>query len=122
MATIRLKAGDATEELISFITNGLPDELLDATEIEREHPKDFQVASEPITFGVLMTLTPVAAIAVARLLEKWLEARRQCEHIKLVLEAFDLSGEAGAAVARIAEKHADVSITFGMPEAPDAKH
>src|SRR4051794_22257453 len=113
MATITLKAGDATEELISFITNGLPDDLLDATDIEREHAKDFQVASEPITIGVLVTVTPVAAIAIARLLEKWLEARRQQGNIKLVLEAFGLSDEAGAAVARIAEKHADVSISFG---------
>ena len=121
MTQIKLTAGDATEDLVAFITNELPDEVLDETEIEREHAKDFQVASEPITVGVLMTLTPLAVISVARLVEKWLESRRQQEQIKLAIQAFGVSDEAGKAIAQIAQKHADVSISYGMPQPPSVK-
>jgi hypothetical protein len=67
-----------------------------------------------------MTLTPVAVIAVARLLEKWLEARRQREQMNLVIQAFGVSSEAGEALAQVAQKHSDVSISFGMPQPPNA--
>jgi hypothetical protein len=121
MAQIKLMAGDDTEDLISFVANELPPELLDAMEIERIHAEDIQVASEPITVGALISLTSVAAIAVTRLLEKWIENRREREHMNLVVRAFGVSDEAGRALAELARKHADVSISYGVQKPQSGK-
>jgi hypothetical protein len=116
------KAGDLTEDLISYIADELAKQdvnMLDEVEIGRELHRPDALAGEPITIAVLLVCgTTAATIEVGRIVERWLENRRQREQIKLTIEAFKLSDKAGEAVAGIAEKNADTELTK-LPEPPD---
>lgn len=113
MARIILEAGESTEELTQFVTRELDDTILDAIDLKREIAETQGLASEPITTTVVLTLTPIAAALVLRIVERWLENFRQEKALKLVLEGFSISDEAGKAAAELASKHTEVSIKYG---------
>ncbi len=115
MTRIRIEAGDATEAVAGFITAELSDAELDQVEVEREIAPTESLASEPVTVAVTFALSPLVAVAILRLLERWLENSRQERAIELVLDGFSLSSEAGRAAARLAQKHTEVSIRHGYP-------
>jgi hypothetical protein len=119
---IRLAADDKTEELVTFIAANLDDDTLDATQFHREHAKTAGLASEPVTTAVLIAATPIVVRSVARLVERWLESRRQAQQLGIVLDGFGKSDEAGRQLAQLATKYADVSVAFGpLPALPEQK-
>jgi hypothetical protein len=77
--------------------------------------------SEPVTTTIVLMLAPLAAVAVLRLIEKWMEAERQRQQLEIVLRGFAVSDEAGKAAASLAGKHAQVSIKYGLPTLPEIK-
>lgn len=85
MEKISLKCGSDTESLIRYIAENLSDEQLDAIEIDKELGPVSGVAAEPITIGALITLTPIITIQIVRLIERWLENKRQDAHNKLMI-------------------------------------
>ncbi len=121
MPRVLIDAGDQTEELAQFIAKALDDETLDGIQFDRELAENEGLASEPITTAVVLTLSSIAAAAVVRLIERWLENKRQDSNLKLVLDAFFRSDEAGKAAAQLALRHADISITYGPVSLPSAK-
>jgi len=121
MPKVLIDAADHTEELAQFIAHGLDDETLDGIQFDRQLAETEGLASEPITMAVVLTLSPIAAAVVVRLIERWLENRRQKGALRLVLEAFSKSDEAGKAVAQLAERHAKISIIHGPVSLPSAK-
>ncbi len=77
MATLRLDAADRTGNLIDYVTGQLDDETLDNIKVERQFAPVAGLASEPVTVAVTLTLGTTAVIAVARIIERWLENHRQ---------------------------------------------
>ncbi len=122
MVTIRFVAEDRTEDLVNFITGQMDDDALDAMALQREHARTPGLASEPVTTGVLISVTPIVARTVARLIERWLESRRQERQLTLVSDGFTESDEAGRQLANLASKYSDVSVSFGpLPSIPDTR-
>lgn len=121
MPRLLIDAGHSTEELAQFIAHRLDDETLDEIKFERKLAETEGLASEPITTTLVLTLSPIAAAVVVRLMERWLEINRQERNLKLVLDGFSVSDEAGKAAAQVALRHADVSITHGPVPWPSAK-
>jgi len=119
MGTLKIEFGEETESLLEFVLAEFDDEELDIIQVERETVEGEGLASEPTTVLAVIGLTSVVAIGVCRLIERYLEEKRQRENIKLVLVAYGVSNEAGMAVARIAESHANVAVSFG--ELPKVK-
>lgn len=115
MATLWIDAGEKTGSLVDFITNELDDDTLDQTEVDREIDPTTKLASEPITLTVTFTLSVTTAIAIARIVERWLETDRQIRTMKLVADGFKQSDEAGKALAKLADKHTSISIAYGPP-------
>src|SRR5688572_20391954 len=113
MATIKLSAGDRSEELLGYVTQQLDDDDLDSVSVEREQTRTPGVASEPLTTAVLLTVTPIVAATIARLVERWLESRRQETQLRIVLDGFAQSDTAGRQLTELATKYADVSVSFG---------
>jgi hypothetical protein len=116
--TIRIEAGGQTEELIQFMLDELGDEG-DDIDVEREHAPANGVASEPITTAfVVGGLGFVGIITLGRVIEKWLENRRQKDALVLVLLGFSVSDEAGKAIAELAAKHKGIAVKHGIPMVP----
>jgi hypothetical protein len=113
MGTLKLSAGERSEELLAFVTRQVDDTTLDSMTVEREQTRTAGVASEPITTAVLLTVTPIVAATISRLVERWLESRRQQTQLQIVLDGFAKSDEAGRQLAQLATKYADVSVSFG---------
>jgi hypothetical protein len=116
MATLDISVGESTEELIQFVTKDIDDSMLDEIEIDREVRKPDALASEPITTAVMVTLSTVAASAVLRLVERWLENRRQTDTLKIVASGFSVSDNAGKQLASLAVKHSNVSVSYGLAQ------
>jgi hypothetical protein len=112
---LMLQAGPDTEELVSFITRNLDDDVLDTIDVERITAGE-ALASEPITTAALMYLSPVAVYAVLRLLEKWMEARRQADVRESIIATWAVDPKLGKALARLETTHAGVVVKQGMPD------
>jgi len=108
-------------DLWQFIADSVGDEILEEIEVTRRVRAPDGLASEPLTSAVVLTLAPLAAAAVLRLVEKWMETYRQREQLEIVLRGFSVSDEAGKAAERIALKHAQISVKYGPPSLPQRK-
>lgn len=115
MAKILLDAGRDTEDLVSFITGEVSEDLLDEMSVERTGLKSEKLATEPLTVSATLTLSAAAIVTIGRIIEKWLEHRNQRAQLIIVAAGFSVSDEAGKALASVATKYADVAISFGMP-------
>lgn len=113
MSSIKLRFGDATEDLLGFLTRSLSDDEVDEIEVERVMAKSVGLASEPTTVAAVVTLSSVVAISLCRLIERYFEERRQLRQMELVLEAYGVSVEAGREIAELAKRHANIVATFG---------
>jgi hypothetical protein len=112
MTTLKIEAGDQTEDLIQYVTRRLDDATLDEIDINRELAKPSSLASEPITIGVTVALGTAAIAAVTRLVERWLESQRQLETLRIVVDA--PTDEAKKLLTGLAEKHAQVSLSYSL--------
>ncbi|MEK8031438.1 hypothetical protein AACH06_11470 [Ideonella sp. DXS29W] len=115
MATLMLDAGRYTEDLLAFLTNELDNEILDQIEIERRNLKSEKLATEPVTVAATLTLATTAVVVVGRIIERWLENRRQLDQLRVVANGFNQSDEAGRALAALGKENAKVAVTYGMP-------
>lgn len=114
METLEISANEQTEEIVQFLLSQLSEDEIDALQIERLVKRPERLASEPITTAVLITLGTVGASAVLRLLERWLENKRQLAHLRLVADGFSRSDEAGKQLAALAAKHSTVMASYGI--------
>lgn len=111
--TIKIEAGEQTEDLLQFVLSQIDDQMLDTIEIDREVAPQSGLASEPITTTILLTLASTAVIAISRLIERWMEERRQLREISVVAEGFSQSSEEGRALTELARSHSQVMVSFG---------
>jgi hypothetical protein len=118
MVKLHLDAGDQTEELLSFLTNELDDATLDTIEVERRAVKSEKLATEPFTAAATLTLATTTVVVIGRLIERWLENRRQIEHLHVVAEGFSQSDEAGKALSALSKESFKVSISYGNLSLP----
>jgi len=114
MPTIRIDAGDQTEDLLLFITSQLDDATLDEIDIQREGVKSDNLATEPFTAAATLALATTAIVSVSRIIERWLENRRQLEHLHIIANGFTKSDEAGRALSDVSKAHAKVSVAYGL--------
>ncbi|MED5803355.1 hypothetical protein VX037_20225, partial [Gordonia sp. Z-3] len=105
---IEINAGSLTEDLISYVTGELEDDVLDEVEVGRELDRPDHYASEPITIAAILIGTTAAIVQIGRLLERWTEMSRQKSQVNLVIKAYTVSPEAGKAVENVVAKHAEV--------------
>ena len=118
-SSISLDYGTETESLLKFVLNEMDDASIDAIEVDRKLDKPKGLASEPITIAVTITASSVLIVHVTRLIERWLENRRQDKARKLLIEAFNVSNEAGQALKELEIKHTDVSIAYPLSQQKD---
>lgn len=116
MATLILDAGKSTEELVQFITNEMDDATLDKIEVQREVLKPENLATEPFTVTATLVLSTTLVITVGRIIERWLENRKQLDQLRIVADGFKSSDEAGKGLAQVSKAHAAVSIAYGLPK------
>lgn len=121
MSTIELSADDHTEELVQYILNSIDESTLESMEVDRQIQRPQGLASEPVTIAVTLTLATVGVSAVVRLIERWMEHRRQMCALRIVASGFEVSEEAGKQLAKLAEAHAGVSVSFGIAKESWAK-
>lgn len=117
MATLYLEAGSRTEDLLTFITTELDDDVLDQVEIDRQGLKSDRLATEPVTIAATLTLATTTVVIVGRIIERWLENDRQLEQLRLVATGFERSDEAGRALAALGKENAKVAVTYALPSA-----
>jgi hypothetical protein len=110
MSQLEISVGEYTEDLLQFVLKELGDEHIDEIEVERQTERKDPIASEPITTSVVITLAPMLIIATARIIEKWIEARRQTLNHEMILKGYALSKEAGDAIRKLATVHANVTV------------
>lgn len=115
---LTLAAGELSEDLISFVAAELDDEMLDGVDIYRVMERRDDLASEPITIAIVCGLGATAIVAVGRIIERWLENKRQRETIELTIHAYKISAEAAQIIAGIALKHAEVSVSYSLNSLP----
>jgi hypothetical protein len=116
-----LSANDSTEDLVSFLTSELSDAELDEIDVYRELKRRGDLASEPLTAAVLIGVSGKLILTVGRIIERWLENRRQKEQIELTMIAFKESRRAGEAVSDIVRSNAGVSVEYKLapPTTPE---
>lgn len=118
MGQLYLSVGDQTEDLVAFIANGLDDETLDEVEVGRIINRE-DLASEPITIGVILFLGGAGIYAVTRLLEKWMEGEREKEFRRDLYWAWAKDPELGKQMGQIEETHSDLVKSQGMVDFHD---
>src|SRR4051794_6591778 len=107
-----LSAGEHTEELARFITEGLSDDELDQVDVWRDIERRDDLAAEPLTVALLIGVGGTVAVTVGRIIERWLENRRQRQQVELAITAYGVSNEAGKEVVGLLRAHARVSLKY----------
>jgi hypothetical protein len=120
MSVLKIDAGKQTEPLLKEVLNSLDDATLDTVGVDRTFAPADGLGSEPITIAVTLTLSPAVAIGLTIAVRKWLENRRQEEQVKLLIDAYALSDEAGKSVERLTTLHAGVAVKLhdALPQNP----
>jgi len=118
MAMLRFEAGDNTEELLQYVLDGLDQDLIDQMSVDRDLEEMSGLASEPITTAVTITVATTSILAITRLIERWLEHKRQLDTLRIVADGFRQSDEVGKSLASLAAKHSAVSISYGLMKEP----
>ncbi|CAM1345509.1 hypothetical protein [Tenacibaculum amylolyticum] len=118
---IYIDNGEETEDLIQFLLNELSDAEIDNLEIDRKYDETQSYAGEPLTTAALLGLATTATIGIIRIIERWLEYKKQERQIILVIEGFKQSDEAGKAVSKLAENNNKVSIEYKLTKKSDLK-
>jgi hypothetical protein len=118
MAQLILSADTDTENLVGFITGELDNTVLDSLEVSRDLERAPDLAREPVTVAVTLTLSTVQVVVIARLIERWLAQRHELKVLKIVAEGFQQSSEAGKAMAEVAKKYSAVAVSYGLPRIP----
>lgn len=116
MPTLKIEAGEQTEGLVQFVTQELDDATLDQIDVQREIAQAPGLASEPITTAVTIVLGTAVIASVLRLVERWLENQRQLATLTIVADVLLKSEEAGKQLASLAEKHTNVSVSYGLAQ------
>ncbi len=113
---ICISFGEETETLLQELLDEIDDDMLDNLSIDRKLKESEGLAGEPITTGAIITAGTVVLSAILRLIERYLEEKRQHRDMKIVAEGFKTHPDLGAMLADIAKKNADVSISHGIAE------
>jgi hypothetical protein len=122
MNTLILEAGSDTEDLAQFILSALDEQTIDEIDVTRTFAPSEGVASEPITVSIaLIGLATTAVPAVGRLLQQWLEQRRQQKAVEVIIRASESSPELAATLADLEKKHSEISVAFAEHPAPSPK-
>lgn len=115
MPKLMLSADLSTESLVQYITSELSDDDLDEIDIIRMQDESSKLATEPLTVAATITLSTTLVVAVCRIIERWIEMQNQLKHMKIIAEGFMVSDQAGKELAKVAQKHASVSIQYKLP-------
>lgn len=118
MSQLIVDAGDQTDQLLNYIFSELDDEKLDEIEVERKYSESPGLAREPVTMMAALTLGPVLTTGVVRLIERWLETKRERENMSMVLKGFEISEEAGKTLAEMAKSHSNVVTEYKLFKGP----
>ncbi|MDM7175244.1 hypothetical protein QUH50_25515 [Klebsiella variicola] len=118
MRQLILSMNEGTEDLWQYILENISDSALDEIEVDRDIKDPSSLASEPVTAALILSLSSLTAATILRLVERWMENKKQHEQLEIVLRGFSISDEARKAAASLAQKHADVSIKYGLPGLP----
>jgi hypothetical protein len=118
--TLTIEAGSKTEQLWKEIHNSLSDDLLDSVGVERTHAPGEGSANEPVTIAVTLAIPTIAiTVGIVRIIEKWLENKRQEGQLTLLIEGASSAPEAVEDLRRLAEKHSEVSLKIKPATARD---
>lgn len=119
---VALLSGVETESLVNFIFQNLPDDVVDQIELTRVSPESGGIAREAVTTAAILTFGSVLSVPIFRLIEKWMEQRRQQQAVALIYEASKSGdGEAAKVLADLEKKHTDLSIRFGIVSLKDLR-
>jgi hypothetical protein len=118
MPAVTLNAGKSTEDLLQFIMDELDDQALDAIEVKREVAKADSLATEPLTMAVTLLTSAPLIIAVGRIIERWMENRKEAEQLRIIAEGFEKSDKAGKALSEVSKAYAKVSVEYRLPSTP----
>jgi hypothetical protein len=110
---IAIAAGRDTEDLVNFIFQQLPDEVVDEVDLKRLSPEEAGVARELLTTAAILTASSTIAVSVVRLIERWVEARRQREAVELIYEAGKENPDVVKVLTELEKHHSNVGATFG---------
>lgn len=108
-----LELGSETEEITQRILDALGDDLIDEVQIERKIESSTGLAGEPITISSLVVGSSIVISAALRVLERYMEIRRQEGQMRIVAEGFDRDAKLGQALADLAASHASISVSHG---------
>ncbi|WP_299636339.1 hypothetical protein [uncultured Ruegeria sp.] len=117
---IEVSAGTETDELISYIFNEMTDDEADAVDVERVSDHSGDIAFEPVSATAIFAVTSATAFLVLRLIEQWVEGRRQDKQIEALVRASQtgVSDDVVKALTELSKKHADISVSRGSISAP----
>jgi hypothetical protein len=111
-----------TESLVNFIFQNLPDDVVDQIDLTRLSPEAGGVAREPVTTAAILTFGSVLSVQIFRLIEKWMEQKRQQQAVTLIYEASkNGDSEAVKVLADLEKRHTDLSIKFGIVSLKDLR-
>ncbi len=107
-----------TEALVNFIFNGLSDEEADQVKLDRIVPEGGGVARELVTTGAVLTFVSALAVPIFRLVERWMEERRQDAARRFIYEAATENPEALKILADLEKLHSNVIVELAKVRSP----
>jgi hypothetical protein len=118
VSVLEINAGPYTDELLEYVLKEIDDETLDGIDVQRKPAPSEGLANEFVTAAAVLTLSTTALIACVRLIERWMEKEREKEQLKIVLNAFDHSLEAGITLADVAKSNNGIAVSYGLHKEP----
>jgi hypothetical protein len=113
---LAISAGIETEALVNYIFTELPNEVVDTIDLTRIPKSEKNVARELVTAAAILAI-PSAAIArsIFRLIERWMEQRREGKAIELIYEAATgPNPEVVPVLERLEKAHSELAAKTGL--------
>mgnify|MGYP000923239481 CR=1 FL=1 len=110
--TAELRFGSATEDLVNFIYQSLPDEIADEVRLHRTAPDNIDIAREPTTIAAILTFSAMHAPRIVGLIERWMEGRRQGKAAELIYKAGKENPGVIKVLADLEKRHTGVMVQY----------
>jgi hypothetical protein len=109
-----LEAGEDTSDLDQFVFQQADLPPIDELVVKREFSRPDGLASEPITVTVIIGAAATTAVVIGRIVERWLENRRQREAVRVIVEVARELPELAEQLIKLEREHSRVSVSYRL--------
>lgn len=113
-AMFSIETDGKLDDILQYVMDRVSDEEIDQLELERVAGAASGIAYEPVTIAAIIAASTPVALAVLRLIERYLQGREHRDTLRIVSSSAHDNPQISRELASLAKSYAGVEIKQGL--------